>query len=327
MLGAHERRGNRMSTLHVIENDFWQVGLLPETGMSTAFGRIRRRGELVDFMRPTDPSHYERSSDCASYLLVPWSNRIARGEFRFRDETYRLEINSDDNTAIHGVVKFYSWNLERVERTRLSATFQSVHPGQAAPGAGRNDGANFPFAFSVRAEFSVDGPRFHHRVTIRNEDTAAMPAGIGHHPYFRRALTAAADEVRVEIPCSRYFPAQKCIPTGPPVPVDARLDFRASRPVGDVFIDDCLTARQAGRPILFSYPQSGVTVALHADEVFEQVVLYAPVGRTFFAVEPVTNANDGFNLFDRGMPGSGVFVLEPGEERSATFTMELTDGA
>ena len=26
-------------------------------------------------------------------------------------------------------------------------------------------------------------------------------------------------------------------------------------------------------------------------------------------VEPVTNANDGFNLYDKGIPGSGVFVL------------------
>jgi len=30
-----------MSTLHILENDVWQVGFLPDTGMSTAFGRIR----------------------------------------------------------------------------------------------------------------------------------------------------------------------------------------------------------------------------------------------------------------------------------------------
>jgi aldose 1-epimerase len=287
--------------------------------MSTAFGRIHRHGEFVDFMRPTDPSHYERASDCASYLLVPWSNRVAGGEFRFRDKPYRLAINSDDHTAIHGVVKFHPWKLERADRARLVATFQSkrVEP---------EGSANFPFAFSVRAEFSVEGSRFVNRITLKNEDTAAMPAGIGHHPYFQRALTSPTDEVRVEIPCAEYFPAQKAIPTGPPIPVDSRLDFRASRPVGDLFIDDCLTTRQRGRPIVFSYPQSGVTVALQADDVFEQVVLYAPVGRTYFAVEPVTNANDGFNLFERGMPGSGVFVLEPGEERTATFTLELKDG-
>jgi len=46
-----------------------------------------------------------------------------------------------------------------------------------------------------------------------------------------------------------------------------------------------------------------------------------PPGKSFFAVEPVSNANDGFNLYEKKIRGSGVFVLEPGEERSATFTL------
>jgi aldose 1-epimerase len=40
-------------------------------------------------------------------------------------------------------------------------------------------------------------------------------------------------------------------------------------------------------------------------------------------LEPVTNANDGFNLMEKGIPGHSVFVLEPGEERSATFTFQV----
>ena len=40
-------------------------------------------------------------------------------------------------------------------------------------------------------------------------------------------------------------------------------------------------------------------------------------------LKAVTNANDGFNLYERGIRGSGVFVLEPGEERSATFVLKL----
>ena len=63
-------------TLHVIENDVWQVGLLPATGMSTAFGRMKRAGGVVDFLRPTPEGAYGRASDCASYLLIPWSNRV-----------------------------------------------------------------------------------------------------------------------------------------------------------------------------------------------------------------------------------------------------------
>ena len=35
--------------------------------------------------------------------------------------------------------------------------------------------------------------------------------------------------------------------------------------------------------------------------------------------------NDGFNLFERGVAGSGVFVLDPGETRSASFSLVLEE--
>jgi aldose 1-epimerase len=37
----------------------------------------------------------------------------------------------------------------------------------------------------------------------------------------------------------------------------------------------------------------------------------------------VTNVNDGFALHAAGVPGTGVFVLDPGEERCGAFTMTL----
>jgi len=42
-------------------------------------------------------------------------------------------------------------------------------------------------------------------------------------------------------------------------------------------------------------------------------------------VEPVTNANDGFNLMADGVPGHGVFVLEPGETRSGDIRLDLEE--
>jgi len=53
------------------------------------------------------------------------------------------------------------------------------------------------------------------------------------------------------------------------------------------------------------------------------MVVYAPRGRSYFAVEPVTHVNDGFALFEAGVPGTGVFVLAPGEERTAAFSLVL----
>jgi len=47
--------------------------------------------------------------------------------------------------------------------------------------------------------------------------------------------------------------------------------------------------------------------------------------KPYFAIEPVTNANDGFNLYDKGIPGSGVFVLEPGEEKQGAYVFQIEE--
>jgi aldose 1-epimerase len=299
-----------MSALHVLDGDVWQVGLLPETGMSTAFGRVKRAGGAVDFMRPTPEGSYGRASDCASFLLVPWSNRVKDGKFTFRGKEHRIGVNAPDGSAIHGFGREHPWQVERADRARLEASFDSR----------RHDVRGFPFAFSARAEFRVDGPRFSVRIALKNEGSETMPAGFGHHPYFQRALAGPNDAVRLEIPCDERFELEACIPSRAPVPVDARLDFRAMRPLdSNAKLDDDLTGRRAGAPIRFAYPESGLAVSLELDPLFENVVVYVPEGKTHFAVEPVTNANDGFNLFAKGIRGSGVFELGPGEERAASI--------
>ncbi|HET6518556.1 MAG TPA: hypothetical protein VFG47_01890, partial [Geminicoccaceae bacterium] len=61
------------------------------------------------------------------------------------------------------------------------------------------------------------------------------------------------------------------------------------------------------------WPESGLTVTIEAGPAFRHLVVYVPPGQDFFCVEPVSNANDGFNLHERGVDGTGVRVLEPGE--------------
>jgi aldose 1-epimerase len=299
---------------HVLKNEVWQVGLLPETGMSTAFGKVKHGGAFVDFMRPTPEPSYGHASDCASYLLVPWSNRIKDARFTFRGKNYQGRVNAPDGSAIHGTAREYPWTTVHADEGHLSARFDARDHG----------GANAPFAFSARAEFHLDGRRFSNTLSVKNESSAPMPAGFGHHPYFRRFLSGADDGVLLEIPCEECFELEACIPTGPPVPIEPRLDFRAMRPLDpDAKLDDCLTGRRAGLPIRIAYPQSKLAVSFELDPLFENIVVYVPPGGPYFAVEPVTNANDGFNLYERGIQGTGVFVLEPGEERSATFVLSV----
>jgi aldose 1-epimerase len=133
----------------------------------------------------------------------------------------------------------------------------------------------------------------------------------------QRTLTSPSDALMLRLPFHTAYPLRNCLPTGAPVAVDERLDYRQLRMAGQVFVDDCLTGREAGATVEFVYAESGTRIVHAMDEVYTHLVVYMPVGESFIAVEPVTNANDGFNLRDQGHDGHGVVVLDPGAQVEA----------
>lgn len=300
------------TNLLALESDIWQAGILPDTGASVAYARLRHAGRWLDFMRPTPPT-FSRAGECASFVMIPWSNRIRAGRFTFQGREYSVPVNAPDGTAIHGVGRGYPWQVAHAGADHVALTFRSAEHE-----------TGFPFRFRAEVEYRVEDRRFSITTRLINEDDQSMPGGFGHHPYFRRTLSGPEDTVSLEIPCSQSFALENCLPSGPPVPIEPRLDFRSLRPLDDTPIDDCLTGWDRGRPVRFRYGESGVEIALHADPIFACIILYTPPGQDHFAVEPATNANDGFNLYGQGIAGSGVFVLGPGESAEGAIRFELT---
>jgi aldose 1-epimerase len=296
--------------LHTLENELWQVGVLPETGSSTAFGRVRRGGRWLDIMRPTSEADYGNASLCASFIMLPWCNRLRDARFRFEGREYALQPSSADGTAIHGTVRRLPWQVASAEPLRVVTTFDSA--------AQEPDKINFPFRFSARSEFRLDKRDFVTTLTLRNEDSQPFPAGFGHHPYFVRD---ADNRVQIQIPCDEHFELVDALASAPPVPLPPELDFREVRPLGTRVYEHLLTTRANDLAARIVYPEASVSML--ADPLFRHVLLFAPEGKPFFAIEPQSNANDGFNLYEQNIAGNGVFVLQPGESKSGTVTLRL----
>jgi aldose 1-epimerase len=191
-------------------------------------------------------------------------------------------------------------------------------------------GVNFPWQFRAQITYALSDNKLVVGTSVRNIDLEPFPAGFGHHPYLQRTLspvgTAAPPtpgQPVLEVPAQKGYSLVNALPSGPAGTVPQRADFRVARPLTSTFVDDVLTAWEPGAPVRISYEDLGVSVDLHADPVYAHLVLYAPRKRPYFAVEPVTNVNDGFALHAAGVPGTGVFVLEPGEERCGAFTMTV----
>lgn len=302
----------RRMTEVMLANEWLRLCLEPALGASVLGFELRRDGAWLPLWRPSPPRP-TRPNECASYLLAPYSNRLRDGRFLFEGRAYQLR--SAEKHALHGDACHRPWRVDEVSPTRVRLALET------------RDFADFdfPFPFRVEAVWALEGNALVASLELTNEGRERMPAGLGWHPYFVRALDGGASEVELEAKLPRIYPGEPpvpMLPTGPPRPVTAAVDFSRARPV-DVALDDCF-AGWDGRASI-AWPRSGVVAILEASDRCRHVVIYSPPGEPFFAFEPVTHANDGFNLLARGGCEDGVAVLAQGETLAAVLRLRIED--
>lgn len=299
-----------MTTRIDLANNFWQIGVLPETGAAMSHGRIRRGNRWLDIFRPTAQTDYGNVSLCANFALIPWFGHIKDAKFSFEGKTYMLRSNHPSGNAVHGVCRNLAWQVEKATNGMVHLRFQSRDFSEV----------NFPFSFSAEQTFQLRDDTLEIIVSLWNEDDRAMPGGFGHHPYFQKSLDSGT-EVRVEIPAESWVEAENVIPVKDAAPVPPSVDFRQPRPLDVAQEVTFLTGRRAEKPIRLLYPEA--ELHMWADSAFEYVVVYVPQGKSFYAVEPVSLISEGFNHFAQGKAGTGVFVLQPGESRTAVMRVQV----
>ncbi len=290
-----------------LENANWQTGIIPEYGGSVVFGRIRRSGIWLDVIRPTPAEQYSKPS---SFLMLPWANRIRDGLLRFEGASWQLQTTTDDGTARHGDVRKRPWKVADATETRLQMTLDSA----------AFDDFNYPFALKATLTYELDGADFIWRVDLTSKDERPFPVGFGFHPYFQHMGDAMP---LLQVPCSHYFKLTDAMADAAPEPVPAALDFRQPRGVSqDMPLDDLLTHRDVKAPVRLIYQDWATEIQMTADPLFKHIILHkAPDGT--LAVEPQTNANDGFTLRENGIDGHGVFVVEPGQTVSGAVRLTV----
>jgi aldose 1-epimerase len=161
-------------------------------------------------------------------VLLPWPNRVASGHWDWNGQPQQLAITEPErDNAIHGLVRHLTW--QPVEQDGASVTLGTDVEVQA--------GWPVPLRSTVRYEVGHDGLRTTHTVT--NVGEAAVPFGLGVHPYVR-AGRAATDDCVLRLSASVVQPVdpRRQNPSGAPWPVDGTdLDFRDGRSLAGVELD------------------------------------------------------------------------------------------
>ncbi len=300
-----------MAATILLENDQLRLVIDPAAGASVVALERRWVGTWLPILRPTPAADLAagNSSAMASFVLVPFSNRVRDARFRFAGETFALKPNTPEGHAIHGDVRKRPWTVAARSAECLRCEFASRDHSDIA----------FPVPYEVALEARLEADTAVLELVLRNVGTTAMPAGLGHHPYFRRTLLDPGEQVALAATWTGVY--EGLLPEGPPRTLHAAEDFARSRPVPTRGFDHCF-AGFAGQARMV-WPGSGIGLDLCADPVFSHAILFTPPDQPFFAVEPVSHVNDGFNLMERGVPGTGVVVLAPGEELSGRISFRV----
>ncbi|MBL8046240.1 MAG: aldose 1-epimerase [Anaerolineales bacterium] len=296
----------------IIQNDKLKVELAPEHGASVINCFAKLGEQWVPILRhtPLEAAQAGNVSKMASFTLAPYSNRLLNARFTFNGREYQLQPNTPDGHVQHGDVRRRPWQLVRADETSATLNFDSRAFADF----------NFPFRFTAQIRYTLEDSTFRTHFQMQNAGTEVMPAGFGFHPYFPRTLTAPDEAVEIQARVAGIYPA--LIPTSAAVPVPPEIDFPELRALGNTVMNDC-RAGWDGRATI-RWPRAGMTLSLEATEPMRHLVLFSPESEDFFAIEPVSNATNGFNLLASGVPGHGVVVLRPEEILEGEFILRIS---
>ncbi|MEJ0015277.1 MAG: aldose 1-epimerase [Acetobacteraceae bacterium] len=282
--------------------------LAPEIGGSIA-GWMRGRVPVLRRPLP-DAILAANPRGLACFPLVPFSNRIARGRFRWGGVGHTLDRNFGDHPhAIHGAGWQSAWQVDAVSPGFARLTLHHDPHGEAV--------RHWPFAFAAEQVMTLTGDSLHVAMALRNLHAAPAPAGLGLHPYFplRHRPGDAAPMLRFAARTVWHNGAD-ALPSDE-VPVPAEWDHAGGRAIGTAMLDNCFCGWDGTAEI--AWP-SGLRLTIEATGAFRHLIVYTPPGRDFFCVEPVSHMNDAINRMEQ-VPGHGLRTLAPGEtlEGAVTF--------
>jgi aldose 1-epimerase len=287
----------------VLEAGAARVELAPRVGGAVASFTLAG----ADVLRPTSAAARAAGSvvDHAAYPLVPYSNRIADASFVFAGRRHRLRVCPGARPhSLHGVGWLRPWSVR--SRSATTATLLLEH---AAIG---EDALEWPFPFSATQDFVLAAtPRaatLALTLTLANRGDEPFPCGLGWHPFFPRT---PATRLRFAVG-GRWENDASGLPARRTLPEPG--GFAAGRSFDGMALDHGFFGWTGHAEL--TPPQSGVDVVLSAAPRCGHLIVYAPAGAGFLAIEPVTHATDAFNRAERGEADTGVAILQPHAEIS-----------
>ncbi|MEL9970031.1 MAG: aldose 1-epimerase [Metallosphaera sp.] len=200
----------------------------------------------------------ERKTRGGMALLIPFANRVNKGEYVWNGKLYRLPLNREGN-SIHGLILDRDFSVESSHDRGVALYTELNHVG-------------YPTTLGIRIEYEVGGG-LTCKIVIKNVGEQDAPLVIGAHPYF-----IVTEDWKI-IPNK----AKKCLTRGK-IPTGEMVNTE----IINTDYDDCFFLPGE---ILLSSQYSKIAISKPGMD-FVQIYTGVPGA---LAIEPMSGAPDAFN--------------------------------
>ncbi|RXT26709.1 aldose epimerase [Rhizobium leguminosarum] len=238
----------------------------------------------------------------ANFAMVPFGNRVEGNIMSFAGQVHAFQANASDPLYLHGDGWLSLWQLEDASAEHACFSFS------------RSADSVSPYAYFTRQEIRLTPDALVLRLSVENRGEAALPFGLGQHPFFART-----PKTRLTVAADRYWSERADHLPEMPGPVPDYFDFRSEKLLPQRWMNNAFEGWNGRAAIV--WPELGIQAALEADGALDRFMLYMPVNRSdFFCLEPMSHLPNGHHLPDFG----GLAPLAPGEALAGTVTILIS---
>ena len=288
-----------------LANAYLRLDVAPQLGGGITRFDWRSGGALEPvFRRCTHVSAGTDPNELACYPLVPYSNRIGAGRFRFGGRDFELPCNrTDEPLPIHGDGWLAAWQVEEAGRERVRLALDRS--------------AGKPYAYRAALTYALEETTLAVTLEVENAGREAMPFGLGLHPFIARdagtELSASANGLWLS--GADWLPLRHV--SAPPA-----WQFGVAYPLPETLVNHAFSGWSGRASVEWARRHLVLSISANTD----YYVLYTPPGRNFFCFEPVDHPVNAVNL-PGGGEAHGMTVLARGARlaRQFRFTVARTD--
>jgi len=284
-----------------LNSDIARIEISPELGGAILAYDAKLHNKFVPILRKSTNVRSVLGSSC--FPLVPYSNRIKHGLLNWQEKSSQLPLNHlPEKHSIHG----HGWQLpwKVIHQTDTSVTLEYNYQK-----------AEWPFSYNARQVFTLKGSALRTELSLVNNSTSQMPAGLGLHPYF--SLTKATS-----LKCSvksMWAVDNESMPT---TLGDAPTALASSEGllITNSNLDNVFTGFSGAATV--AWPEWKAKADITTSSNCNFIVVYSPKDQNYFCFEPVTHSTDAINRSNSGINNTGIMTLNPQEKM--TISMSIT---